>query len=205
MLSYYAERLNSVEINSTFYRMPTPKLVSGWAARVPAGFTFVLKAPQRITHRKKLKDADEELDFLVTTASELGSRLGPILFQLPPWLKKDTGLLRDFVSLFPEGLRAAFEFRSSSWFVEEVYDVLARRELAVVVGDTGDEKLPPVVVRTGPYGYGRLRRVEYEEGELKRWAAKLVAPEWDDLYVFFKHEDAGTRLAGRFVEVLEGA
>ncbi len=187
--------------------MPTPKLVSGWAARVPAGFTFVLKAPQRITHRKKLKDADEELDFLVTTASELGSRLGPILFQLPPWLKKDTGLLRDFVALFPAGLRAAFEFRSSSWFVEEVYDVLARRGLAVVVGDTGDEELPPVVVRTGPYGYGRLRRVEYEEGELKRWAAKLVAPEWDDLYVFFKHEDAGTgpRLTGRFVEVLEGA
>ena len=127
----------------------------------------------------------------MTTTSELCSRLGPILFQLPPWLNKDMGLLQDFVPLFPEGLRAAFESRTSSWFAEDVCDVLVRWGLAVVVGDTGDEKLPPVVVRTCPYGYGRLRQVEYEKGELKRWAEKLVAPEWDDLYVFFKHEDEG--------------
>jgi uncharacterized protein YecE (DUF72 family) len=204
MLSYYGSQLNSVEINNTFYRMPTVKSLGAWAVQVPERFSFVLKASRRITHQKKLRDAGEDLDYLVTTASELGARLGPILFQLPPYLKKDMPLLRDFVALLPEGVRAAFEFRSSSWFEDEVYETLSERDLALVVADAGNEKLPPVIVGTAPYGYARLRREEYGADDLRAWAEELSAPEWEDLYVFFKHEDAGAgpRLARRFADMV---
>ena len=207
MLGYYCTELNSVEINNTFYRMPTSKLLAGWTGQVPETFSFVLKASRTITHFKKLRDAAEELDYLVSTASELGPRLGPILFQLPPYLKKDLALLRDFVALFPEGFRAAFEFRSSSWFEDEIYDVLSERESALVVADTGQEKLPPVIVRTAPYGYARLRGEQYGPDELHSWATKLRAPKWQDLYVFFKHEDAGAgpRLAKSFAALMSPA
>jgi uncharacterized protein YecE (DUF72 family) len=203
MLHYYSRRLNSVEINNTFYRMPTPKLIAGWAEQVPEHFSFVLKAPQRITHRKKLKDTGDDVAFLASTAAGLGSRLGPVLIQLPPWLKKDVGLLREFLATLPEGFRAAFEFRSSSWFDDEVYGALADRGAALVVSDTGEEKLPPVIQRTAPYAYARLRRVEYCPDDLREWAKRLVTADWEDLYVFFKHEDAGTgpRLAEAFREV----
>lgn len=200
MLGYYAGRLNAVEINSTFYRMPTSKVLSGWAEQVSGDFSFALKASRRITHFKKLRDAGEDLEYLVGTASELGARLGPILFQLPPFLKKDAALLSDFVSLLPDGFRAAFEFRSSSWFVDEVYQVLAEKGVGLVVADTGSEKLPPVVERTGPFGYARLRRESYSDQELRSWRRALSGTRWDELYVFFKHEDAGAgpRLAERF-------
>lgn len=202
MLRYYAERLNSVEINNTFYRMPTVKVLSAWAAQVPERFSFVLKASRRITHQKKLRDTAEELEYLVGTAGELGGRLGPILFQLPPYLKRDDDLLGDFLSLFPEGFRAAFEFRSSSWFVDKVFDALGDAGAALVVADTDDEKLAPVVARTASYGYARLRRPEYDAPDLEGWIERLVAPDWDDLYVFFKHEDAGVgpRMAATFAE-----
>jgi uncharacterized protein YecE (DUF72 family) len=202
MLHYYAERLNSVEINNTFYRMPTAKLLSGWAAQVPERFSFVLKASRRITHQKKLRDAADELDYLASVASELGPRLGPVLFQLPPYLKKDEPLLRDFLAVFPEGFRAAFEFRSSSWFVDGIYDALREGGAALVVADTDDEKLAPVIVATAPYGYARLRRPDYGTEDLDRWAERLAAPEWQDLYVFFKHEEAGAgpRMATEFTE-----
>ncbi len=203
MLSYYGEQLNSVEINNTFYRMPTPKLLSGWAAQVPEHFVFVLKASRRITHFKKLRDADEELDYLVRTASELGTRLGPILFQLPPYLKKDLLLLGDFLALLPDGFKAAFEFRSSSWFEDDVYSTLAESKVALVTADTESEKLPSVVTATAPYGYARLRRAGYGSEELKPWVERLSAPGWDDLYVFFKHEDAGAgpKLARSFADL----
>jgi uncharacterized protein YecE (DUF72 family) len=191
MLAWYAGRLNSVEINNTFYRMPTPKVLAGWAEQVPEDFAFVLKASRRITHQKKLADAGEELDYLVRTSAELGTRLGPMLFQLPPWLKKDVDLLRAFLTLFPEGFRGAFEFRSSSWFTEDVYDALEEGGAALVVGDTSEEKLPPVVRRTAPFGYARLRREEYTGKELGEWAARFGDAGWEDLFVFFKHEDAG--------------
>ncbi len=204
MLNYYGGQLNSVEINNTFYRMPTSKLLSDWAAQVPESFSFVLKSSRRITHFKKLRDAGEDLDYLVRTVSELGSRLGPILFQLPPCLKKDTSLLRDFIALLPTEFRAAFEFRSSSWFEDEIYDTLRERSVALVVADTDSEKLPPVITRTAPYGYARLRRGAYGPEELEDWAARLGASGWDDLYVFFKHEDAGTgpRMAKGFAELM---
>jgi len=205
MLGYYATQLNSVEINNTFYRMPTPKLLGGWADQVPEAFSFVLKASRKITHFKKLRESAEELEYLVGAASELGPRLGPILFQLPPYLKKDVALLRDFVALFPEGFRAAFEFRSSSWFEDEVYDALSERAVALVVADTGQERLPPVIAQTAPFGYARLRREEYGPEELASWAERLQEARWGDLYVFFKHEDAGAgpRLAKSFSELLD--
>jgi len=203
MLHYYSRRLNSVEINNTFYRMPTPKLIAGWAEQVPERFSFVLKAPQRITHRKKLKDTGDDVAFLASTAAGLGPRLGPVLVQLPPWLKKDVGLLREFLATLPEGFRAAFEFRSSSWFDDEVYGALADGGAALVVADTGEEKLPAVIQRTAPYAYARLRREEYSADDLREWAKRLVTSDREDLYVFFKHEDAGTgpRLAEAFREV----
>ena len=203
MLHYYSRRLNSVEINNTFYRMPTPKLIEGWAVQVPEDFSFVLKAPQRITHRKKLKDTAEDVAFLASTAAGLGPHLGPVLVQLPPWLKKDVGLLRNFLATLPSGFRAAFEFRSSSWFDAEVYETLAEAGAALVAADTGDEKLPAVIERTAPFAYARLRREEYEQDDLRQWVERLVRPEWEDLYVFFKHEDAGTgpRLAEAFREL----
>jgi uncharacterized protein YecE (DUF72 family) len=204
MLHYYSRRLNSVEINNTFYRTPTPKLIAGWVEQVPDGFSFVLKAPQRITHRKKLKDTGEDVAFLASTAAGLGSHLGPVLVQLPPWLKKDVGLLRDFLATLPDGFRTAFEFRSSSWFDDEVYGALADRSAALVAADTGDAKLPAVIERTAPFAYARLRREQYAADDLRDWATRLVSPDWTDLYVFFKHEDAGSgpRLAEAFREAV---
>ena len=135
-------------------------------------------------------------------SSELGGRLGPMLFQLPPNLKSDAGRLRDFVSLFPAGLRAAFEFRNDSWFDDEIYTILGDAGAALVVSHTEDE--PPPVVATAPYGYLRLRREAYEPDELARWAGIVSDQGWDDVYVFFKHEDAGAgpALAERFVAEL---
>jgi uncharacterized protein YecE (DUF72 family) len=199
MLAYYSTRLNAVEINNTFYRMPSAKLLDGWAERVSGDFSFVLKASQRITHHKRLKEAEEPLSYLLETTARLGDRLGPMLFQLPPYLKKDVERLASFVALFPDGFRAAFEFRHETWFDPEVYEVLESRHLALVTADTDDDKPAPVTL-TAPYGYARLRRERYEPGELETWARRLTEPGWADLYVFFKHEDAGAgpRLAARF-------
>jgi uncharacterized protein YecE (DUF72 family) len=205
MLSFYAERLNAVEINNTFYRMPSVKLLDGWAEKVPEEFSFVLKASRRITHQKRLKEAEDPLSYLLETASSLGSRLGPMLFQLPPYLKRDVERLESFARLFPDGFRAAFEFRHESWFDESVYEVLRAQEFALVTADTGDEK-PAPVVSTAPYGYARLRREEYAAAELDEWVGRLTGQGWGDLYVFFKHEDAGAgpRLAARFRDLAEG-
>ncbi len=202
MLAYYGERLNAVEINNTFYRMPKRSVLADWAGKVPDDFSFVLKASRKITHFKRLKNTEDELGYLVDVSGELGARLGPMLFQLPPNLKIDVERLRDFVSLFPKGFRAAFEFRNDSWFAEETYTVLGDAGVALVAADTGADELPPVVA-TAPYGYLRLRREVYEPGDLDRWARTVSDQEWEDAFVFFKHEDegAGPALAERFVAI----
>ena len=205
MLSYYGERLNAVEINNTFYRMPSRKVLTDWSGKVPDDFSFVLKASRKITHFKRLKEeAADELAYLLDVSAELGGRRGPILFQLPPNLKKDVERLRNFVTLFPEGFRSAFEFRNSTWFDEEVYDVLRDAGAALVAADTGGEDDPPVVATTS-YGYARLRKEVYESGELTRWAEVFRDQGWEDVFVFFKHEDEGTgpALADSFVKELE--
>ena len=186
MLEYYSRRLPSVEINNTFYRLPRAEMLEKWASQVPEDFAFVLKASRRITHMKRLKDADDPLDYLVRTAvGALGDRLGPILFQLPPYLRADVPRLRDFLAIVPDVVRAAFEFRHDSWFSDDVYGALADHGAALVTADTGEGEAP--VVETASFGYARLRRPGYGEGDLEKWATALARPGWSDVFVFFKH------------------
>ena len=209
MLKYYGERFRAVEINNTFYRMPNEKVLLGWAAEVPDGFTFVLKASQRITHRKRLKEAGEELSYFLKTANVLGPKLGPTLFQLPPNLKKDLPRLVDFLALVPHTWRAALEFRHASWLDDEVFEALRKHNAALCIADTdpeeGDaEPLTIPTVATADWGYLRLRRAAYVKGDLQRWATTIGAQPWKDAFVFFKHEEAGAgpKLAAEFTALL---
>jgi uncharacterized protein YecE (DUF72 family) len=196
MLAYYSSRLGTVEINNTFYRMPTTRLLAGWSEQVPPGFFFALKASRRITHLQRLEGSQEALGHLLGAASTLGQALGPILFQLPPFFKKDAARLRAFLELLPQDLRAAFEFRHASWFDDEIFTVLRDRGCALVVADVEDGP-DPTIVATGRFGYLRLRRPGYAPEELSRWAARIGEQPWDEAFVYFKHEDdgAGPKLA----------
>ena len=199
MLSYYASHFRSVEINNSFYRMPAEKTLLQWTSQVPAEFRFVLKAPQRITHFTRLKEESKDpLAFFVKTAGCLGEQLGPLLFQLPPNMKLDLPRLQNFLSWLPAGIRAAFEFRHSSWFDQDVYEALRSVNASLCVADTEDEQTPRM--QTADWGYVRLRRVEYSDADINDWAAWTRDQPWSDAYVFFKHEDAGTgpRLAKAF-------
>lgn len=202
MLAFYAERLPAVEINNTFYRLPKIELLESWAAQVPPGFRFAIKAARRITHIKRLQDAAEETTYLLDTLRALGERLGVVLFQLPPYLRKDVARLEAFVQLLPPGTRAAFEFRHPSWLGDDVLACLHARELALCVADT-DEGPVDTIASTAPWGYVRLRRAQYSDAELRAWVERLHHARWEQAFVFFKHEDAaaGPRLAGRFLEL----
>jgi uncharacterized protein YecE (DUF72 family) len=205
MLAYYAERLATVEINNTFYRMPKRELLEKWRDDVPDGFVFVLKAPQRITHVRRLKaEAAEDVAFVVETSAALGAKRGPFLFQTPPAFRKETERLREFLSFLPEDVRAAFEFRHESWEDEEVRAALAEKGAALCVADV-DEAEPPSIVATGRFGYLRLRRADYDAAALARWADRLLAQPWDEAFVFFKHEDEGRgpALAEEFRKVID--
>ena len=198
MLAYYVERFTTVEINATFYRMPSAKTVAGWEAAAPAGFTYVLKAPQRITHFARLRNVDEPLRYFCDAARTLGDKLGPLLFQLPPNFKKATDRLGELLSFLPEGLRVAFEFRHETWFDDEVYALLRSRNASLCIADT-DEGTTPAVA-TADFGYLRLRAVEYTDDNLKDWIATIerVGAGWSDAFVFFKHEAESTRRALAF-------
>ncbi|HTR21753.1 MAG TPA: DUF72 domain-containing protein [Gemmatimonadales bacterium] len=200
MLSYYAERLSTVEINYTFYRMPNTKTVAGWDAQTPAGFTFVLKAPQRITHIARLKNVDDPLRFFTDVALTLGPKLGAVLVQLPPNFKQDLTRLGDFLALARPELRLAFEFRHASWFADPTYELLRSYNAALCVADTEAGNTP--VVATADFGYARLRDEGYTRPALRQWAETLrgISKEWKDAFVFFKHEEGGEgpRLAGEF-------
>jgi uncharacterized protein YecE (DUF72 family) len=202
MLNYYGQRFSTVEINNTFYRMPKTSVLESWAEQVPEGFRFVLKASQAITHRKRLKNAEEDADYLLRTSSALKERRGPILFQLPPNLKKDLPALEAFLDRTGAGPSSAFEFRHESWFADEVFDCLRANSCALCVSDTDDFPCPELVSTAG-LGYVRLRREEYTDERLAEWIEKLRAQAWDEAYVFFKHEDAGTgpKLAARFLKL----
>jgi uncharacterized protein YecE (DUF72 family) len=191
MLAYYAERLNTTEINYTFYRVPNTKILAGWDAQTPPQFRLTLKAPKRITHIAKLRDCAELLDYFLRTAATLGPKLGAILFQLPPYLRKDLALLDDFLPLLPQGTCAAFEFRHASWMDAEVFERLRARNLALCVADS--EKFSTPVELTADYAYFRLRDEGYTPQDLARWAGvireKTAAS--GDVFVYFKHEEAG--------------
>ncbi len=205
-LEYYAGRLSAVEINNTFYRMPKAEVVEGWAAQVPDTFSFVLKASQRITHKKRLVDCEDEVEYVTRTAMLLGDKLGPMLFQLPPWLRKDTERLAAFLAMLPDGFRAALEFRHESWFCDEVYDVLKARGAALVISQSDKAPDPPVVA-TAPFGYLRLRRTEYDDAARADWAERMRDQPWDEAFVFFKHEDdcAGPLMAEAFQGLFDGS
>ena len=189
-LSYYADHFKTVEINNTFYRMPKPELLEGWASKVPEDFRFVLKASRRITHQGRLKDVGDHVAYLYDVAATLGPRLGPVLFQLPPYLKGDVDRLRGFLATLPEGARAAIEFRDESWHDAAVFDALREHEVALCIAETGDEDTP--FEPTADWGYLRLRKVAYEQAELDAWAERVRNTGWSEAYVFFKHEDEGT-------------
>jgi uncharacterized protein YecE (DUF72 family) len=202
MLHYYAERFPTVEINNTFYRMPKEAMLQGWAEQVPADFTFVIKASQRITHIKRLKECEEELRYLFRVTAVLGSRLGPLLFQLPPNFKKDVPRLLSFFDAMPERRRVAVEFRHASWFDAEVFDALRARGAALCVADTGEEPAAPLEATTD-WGYLRLRREEFPDADLADWARRIAAQPWSDAFVFLKHEEEGRgpKLAKRLIEL----
>ena len=203
MLAYYAERLHTVEVNYTFYRMPTPKNVAQWAATVPESFRFVLKGPQRITHFARLKDIDDNLRYFCETAAGLGERLGALLFQLPPNFKKDTARLGNLLAQIKPGLRCACEFRHDSWFADDVYELLRTYNAALCVADT-DENTTPLVA-TADFGYVRLRDEGYDTGQVGEWTRKIreLGAGWTDAFIFFKHEGSaeGPRLAQQFLEL----
>jgi uncharacterized protein YecE (DUF72 family) len=204
MLDYYAQRLNTVEINNSFYRMPKTEMLAGWAATTPAGFRFAPKAPQQITHRQKLVGVADSVAYFVKALSAFGDKLGPILFQLPPFLRKDLPRLVDFLALLPRELRVAFEFRHASWFDDAVYQALRDHGAALCVAESEDLATP--LVATAPWGYLRLRRADYDEAGVAAWAGKLagMSTAWPAAFVYFKHEDAGRgpTLAAQLVEKL---
>jgi uncharacterized protein YecE (DUF72 family) len=204
MLPFYAERLATTEINYTFHRIPAAKTIDNWKQLTPENFRFALKAPQKITHWSKLRDCADTLRYFYDVASGLGEKLGPVLFQLPPNFKKDAFVLGDFVNSLPGGMRTAFEFRHESWFDDEVFEMLKARQTALCIADT--EKLETPKVATADYAYLRLRREDYEKIDVEHWAefVREQSSHWDDVFIYFKHEEAGIgpKLARQMMELL---
>ena len=203
MLPYYAARMSTVEINNTFYRLPSEKVVAGWAEATPDDFVFTLKASRRITHQAKLKECGELLGVLCQRALTLGPKLGTLLFQTPPYLRMDLALLDAFLAEMPEGVRAAFEFRHRSWLSDEVYSRLAAKNLALCIADSEEQTTP--VEATADYGYLRLRDEGYGPEDIRRWAAVITdrQGQWKDTFVYFKHEESGK--GAEFAQALKEA
>jgi uncharacterized protein YecE (DUF72 family) len=202
MLHFYADNFSAVEINNTFYAMPKASVLENWAAEVPADFQFVLKAPQRITHMKRLKDADDSVSYFLEVAATLKKRLGPLLFQLPPNMKKDVPRLAAFLALIPSSHRVVFEFRHASWFDDEVLGLLREQRTALCIADADDDLEVPFV-STADWGYLRLRRPEYDDAALKAWLKRVQSQKWKDAFILFRHEDTGTgpKFAKRLLEL----
>ena len=196
LLRFYGERLPTVEINNTFYRMPKPALLENWAAEVPDGFRFTIKASRRITHIARLKDVADPVGYLLRSVATLGDKLGPLLFQLPPHLKADPDRLERFLDLLPERCLVAMEFRHGSWFEPAVIDILRARQVALcfVERDNAEGEEDPLEVpfeASAPFGYLRLRKNGYDDHELEAWIDRIRAQPWETAYVYFKHEDDG--------------
>lgn len=205
MLGFYGQRFATVEVNNSFYRMPEASVLTSWIGQVPAEFRFVLKAPQTITHFKRLKNAAADTKEFLRVASALKGKRGPLLFQLPPNFKKDVPRLKAFLRLIRKGAGIAFEFRHASWLDAEVYDCLRAKSCALCISDSDDSPCTDLVNTVG-WGYVRLRRKRYTRQQLAEWIEKIRSGGWDEAYVFFKHEDAGTgpRFAARLVELAAG-
>ena len=202
MLAYYATRLPAVEINNTFYRLPQKTVLENWKQQVPEGFRFSVKASQRITHFKRLNDVREETKYFLETAAALGDRLGPVLFQLPPNMKKDLARLEAFLNELPPGTKATWEFRHPTWLDDDVLELLSRYDQPLCISDT-DEMPVTHVDKTADWGYLRLHRVNYSPENLSEWLQRVRDQKWEHAYVFFKHEDEGTgpKLADEFLKL----
>lgn len=190
MLPFYADRLDTTELNSTFYRMPPAAQFQGWAEATPSHFRFAVKAPRTITHIRRLKGAEGPLHEFLTGAKLLGRRLGPLLFQLPPQFRLDRARLEEFLALrAPEdGHSVAFEFRHPSWYCDEIFELLEKHKVALVLGDDDELESPPLI-RTANFGYVRLRKNEpYAESSLDDWVQKLSSLGFEQLFIYFKHE-----------------
>jgi uncharacterized protein YecE (DUF72 family) len=206
MLAWYAERLPTVEINNTFYRMPKTAVLESWAAATPAGFRFAIKASRRITHIARLntESAAEPLGFLYRNLGALGAKRGAELFQLPPNLKKDLPRLREFLALLPKEHRAAFEFRDASWFADDVYAALQAAGAALCLSEREDSA-PPPLVETAPWGYLRLRLESYSDRDLGEWAERLAGTGWREILVYFMHEPTAPAYAQTLMRFGEGS
>jgi uncharacterized protein YecE (DUF72 family) len=205
MLRFYAEHFKTVEINNTFYRMPDEAMLARWSEQVPSDFAFSVKAPRRISHEKRLREAESDVAEFLRRAAVLGNKLGPVLFQLPPFMRKDLPRLEEFLGLLPASPRAAFEFRHPSWQDDSVYEALRARAAMFCIADTDEGETP--LVSTSDSGYLRLRREQYDDAELRAWAERIAAQPWNRAYVYFKHEDAGlgAKFAQRFNQLwIEG-
>jgi uncharacterized protein YecE (DUF72 family) len=204
MLPYYAARFSTVEVNNSFYRIPSEGVLASWAGQVPPEFRFVMKASRRITHHQRLRDEDGSLAYFLRAVNPLGPRLGPTLFQLPPTFKKDAVRLQEFLSRLPHRWPAAMEFRHESWFDEEVYQLLRERDVPLVAVDESPEdgRGSPLVPTAG-WGYLRLRRTDYDAPALGRWAERILGQAWQDAYVFLKHEEGSPTGPGA-AELLQG-
>jgi len=190
MLGFYAGHFASVEINYTFYRMPTARLLANWGRETPDRFRFALKAPRRITHDQRLRSVEDTLASFCEIAETLGPKLGPVLFQLPPFMKKDVELLEVFLHDVPTGLRPVIEFRHPSWFSDDTYEVLKRFEAALCIADT-DEHTTPFEL-TAPFGYLRLRRTDYDEPALGTWLERIQTAGLGETFIYFRHEEHAT-------------
>jgi uncharacterized protein YecE (DUF72 family) len=201
MLAWYAEHLPTVEINNTFYRMPAASVLENWARATPADFRFAVKASRRITHMARLKadTAADSVHYLYRNLATLGAKRGPVLFQLPPQMKKDLARLSEFLALLPQDHGAAFEFRNDSWFNDEVYDALRTAGAALCLSERADDA-PPPLVETAPWGYVRLRLETYSEDDLRGWAERLAATGWQEIYVYFMHEPTAPAYAKTLME-----
>jgi uncharacterized protein YecE (DUF72 family) len=204
MLRFYSGRLNTVEINNTFYHMPRESVLISWAEQVPDDFVFALKAPQVITHLKRLLNVVQETEYLFTTLSVLEGKLGPVLFQFPKSFRANRPALHDFLGLIPGGMPCAFEFRSPSWLDDEILGLLRQKGSSLCTADA-DENPANDIVSTASWGYLRLRRSDYTDADLERWLERILSQKWERAFVFFKHEDdgQGPEMAVRFRELAD--
>jgi len=204
MLSFYAEQFPTTEINYSFHRIPNPKTIENWFESTPDHFRFGLKAPQKITHWSKLRDCADTLNYFLSVVSDLRPKLGPILFQLPPTLKMERALLADFLGTFPKGIQAAFEFRHQTWFSDEIFSLMQEHNIALCIAESSEFAAP--LVATANFGYLRLRREDYAEADIRRWAdyARTQTDRWESAFVYFKHEESGIgpRLAKEFIQAM---
>ena len=202
MLAFYAARLPTVEINNTFYQMPKVAVLENWSRATPESFKFAIKASRRITHMSRLKadSAADSVAYLYKNLAALGAKRGPILYQLPPFLKKDLPRLKEFLALLPPAHGAAFEFRNDTWFDDEVYETLKGAGAALCFSEREDGSAPELV-ETAPWGYVRLRLENYTDADLQQWSSRLAATGWKDIYVYFMHEPTAPAYAATLMRL----